>query len=331
MHCEEKLSKLIKSFFYDRLTTQMEASHNTIQSYRTGIRMFLIFLQKKYGDNIQYNMLSAENVIDFLSFYTENNNHSASSSNQRLAILKSLARYAGYLYPEDIDLMKRISLISPKTAVKKIVQYLEYSDMKTLLECSKNKGDLGLRDYTIILFMYNTGARVSEVTGLNISQLSLDSCPCVLLYGKGKKERIIPLWQELVSPLKKMIEGRTSQGDAPVFINRNGQRFSRKGISYLLNNLFQKAFRDHSHMGIQHLSPHMIRHTTAMHLLQSGVDMNTIRLWLGHVSIDTTSIYAEADLKMKLDALRRVKKTIPVFASKKWNASEDILSFLENK
>ena len=170
-------------------------------------------------------MLSAENVIDFLSFYTENNNHSASSSNQRLAILKSLARHAGYLYPEDIDLMKRISLISPKTAVKKIVQYLEYSDMKTLLECSKNKGDLGLRDYTIILFMYNTGARVSEVTGLNISQLSLDSCPCVLLYGKGKKERIIPLWQELVSPLKKMIEGRTSQGDAPVFINRNGGPF----------------------------------------------------------------------------------------------------------
>ena len=202
--------------------------------------------------------------------------------------------------------------------------------MRELLKVPDRNTDNGLRHYAILLFMYNTGARVSEVSELNINQLHLHGMPYVTLMGKGKKERTIPLWEDTVKVLRGLLKDRIKLENEPVFLNKCGSRITRKGITRILESIYARAVQNHPPLREKHITPHVIRHTTAMHLLKSGVDINTIRLWLGHVSIETTHGYAEADLDMKRKALAKNEISIPAFASKRYHVTKDRLSFLEN-
>ena len=210
------------------------------------------------------------------------------------------------------------------------IAHFEADEMRELLKVPDRNTDNGLRHYAILLFMYNTGARVSEVSELNINQLHLHGMPYVTLMGKGKKERTIPLWEDTVKVLRGLLKDRIKLENEPVFLNKCGNRITRKGITRILESIYARAVQNHPPLREKHITPHVIRHTTAMHLLKSGVDINTIRLWLGHVSIETTHGYAEADLDMKRKALAKNEISIPAFASKRYHVTKDRLSFLEN-
>ena len=309
MKFEEKLSNLIRDYFYDRLITQKAVSENTIETYRTAIRFFLSFLMQKYAGEVRYSMFSAENVIAFLNSYGKE--HSDRSVNHRLAVLRSLAKYACYKYPEDIGSIGKIREIAKRHEKHRVVSYLECDEIKTILTQQDINTPEGFRDHVLLTFMYNTGARVSEAVNLNVSQLRLDSRETVVL-------------------LCKLLGPKINQPDVAVFTNRRGQRLTRKGVTYILEKACRRASNVNPNIGKKHISPHCMRHTTAMHLLQSGIDLNTIRLWLGHVSIETTNVYVEADLKMKREALSKAQMTIPALSSKKWKPKKDVLDFLEN-
>jgi len=321
-----KLNTITRDFFYKHLDVERAMSVNTIRTYRDGLKMYLSFIGSKHTPTFED--FTAETVMAFLNNYEQNGQRGTRSRNQRLAMLKSLAKYVSFLYPEDSDQMSRIRLIMPKKPVRRIVGYLERNEMDAVLEAARSH-HCGDHYYPMFLFMYHTGARVSEVAELTIGQLHLNT-KTVLIHGKGNKDRVIPLVTKLASILKETISGREGSTDAPVFLNRYGCKYSRRGIAYALKSVLSEAVKAVPTIGLKRISPHCIRHTTAMHLLQAKTDMNSIRLWLGHTSIETTNIYVETDPEMKRETLKNAHLEIPAFKPKRWKPTDDIFDFLES-
>lgn len=328
MKIDPVFSDLLHRFFFDRLAGQQKASPNTIKTYRDAIIFFLLFISEKEKKEVTIEMFCAENIVNFLNDYEARKSISSRSRNLRLATFKALAKFASYVYPERSAEFMRVNYIAMKREERKIISYLEYDEMEHLLKQPDRISPRGKIHYAILLFLYNTGVRVSELINLNIEHLHLSTTKSVNIIGKGSKEHCIPLWKETIAELEDLICGRA--GKEPVFLNQQKKRYSRKGISHVIKNYVEKASVEKKSMKTKSISPHSIRHTTAMHLLQSGVDMNAIRLWLGHTSIETTNVYIETDLEMKRKMINNARFAIPVLAKKKWNAKEDIIAFLEN-
>lgn len=325
-----KLTTALKDFFHKRLEKEKEASSHTIDSYAFTISNFCSFLHESGIWNASLDDVSEVSVMNFLEKYASKLSWCNRTYNHHLAILKSLARYICRCFPQEADTPSRVLAIKEKKVVKKVIAYFDKEEMRALLNAPDRNTGNGLRHYAILLFMYNIGARVSEVTELKVSQLHLRGLPYVTLMGKGSKERTIPLWNDTVKILRKMLRERINHENDFVFLNKRGEKLTRKGITRILETIHKHAASNMPSLREKHMTPHVIRHTTAMHLLKSGVDLNTIRLWLGHVSIETTHGYAEADLDMKREALAKNEIKIPPFTSKKYHASKERLSFLES-
>jgi len=331
MKCNAKLdevfSSLLSGFFRERVGSR-NVNANTFDAYRTALTQYLNFLVRTGCSSVSCLQFNAETVVAFLDDYLKSTSHSIRSRNLRLAALKSLANYAGFKRPDILDAMMRIRSIRPMKYERKVVEYLTRDEMMALLTTAKAVSPETY--YPLFLFMYHTGARVSEVVELTMAQLDLGKNKKVLIHGKGNKYRSIPLRDDVVSVLSAYVSGRSPDPESSVFLNRNGCAFTRNGVSFVLRELVKKTAETETSLRGRRISPHCLRHTTAMHLLQSGVDINTIRLWLGHVSIETTNIYVEADLKMKRDAIAKAKIPILTGRTRKWNPTEDTLAFLES-
>lgn len=325
-----KLTLVLKDFFYKRLEKEKEASPHTIDSYAFTISNYCAFLHERGMWNASLEDVSEVSVMDFLEAYARKLSWCNRTYNHHLAVLKSLARYICRCFPQDAETPSRVLSIEEKKVIKKVITYFDKDEMRALLKVPDRNTENGLRHYAILLFMYNIGARVSEVTELKVNQLHLRGLPYVTLMGKGRKERTVPLWDDTVKILRKMLKDRINMEEDFVFLNKCGVKLTRKGITRILESMQKRAATTMPSLREKHMTPHVIRHTTAMHLLKSGVDINTIRLWLGHVSIETTHGYAEADLDMKREALAKNEISIPPFASKKYHASQERLRFLEN-
>ena len=210
--------------------------------------------------------------------------------------------------------------------------YLEKYEINALLDAPDRSRAQGCRDYAIILFLYNTGARATEVAQLTVADLNLGLSPSVRLYGKGRKIRMCPLWKHTTKIMRSLLGQRIEEpGESPVFLNVRGQPITRYGIHALVARTADKVAMSVSSLQDKPVSPHTIRHTTAVHLLRGGVDINTIRAWLGHVSLETTNRYAEIDLEMKAKALETCAVTSQNSVSKyepKWHVDSDLMSFL---
>jgi len=206
--------------------------------------------------------------------------------------------------PLHIAWATEIRSIPFKKVAKNLIGYLERAEMNALLKSPDRRTELGDRDYAILLFLYNSGARADEAAGLLIRDLHLKAGPAVRIVGKGNKHRLCPLWPATVSALSRLIAGRTET--EPVFLGRRHERMTRFGIHRLVTRYAGLASKSAPSLATKRVSPHTVRHTTAVHLLRSGVDINTIRAWLGHVSLDTTHVYAEVDMEMKATALASV-------------------------
>ncbi|MDL2230191.1 site-specific integrase [Alistipes sp. OttesenSCG-928-L06] len=325
------ISFWVKRFLLEYIINVKNLSRNTQISYRDTFRLLLPEIAKMAKSNIEnlhVEEISPECVKRFLNDIESVRNCSISTRNQRLAAIHAFASFVCQCCPEYVEWARQIKNIPFKRGGKKQITYLEKEEMNAILDSPDRKVPQGFRDYALLLFLYNTGARADEVAKLSISDLSLEKgLATVVLHGKGKKDRRCPLWDQTVKALKPLIFGRDMV--EPVFLNRLSQPITRFGIYSLVERHAKKVSLIMPEINEKRVSPHTIRHTTATHLLQSGVDLNTIRVWLGHVSIDTTNIYAEVNMKMKAEALECCEvRTAKIITP--WRNNKTLMEFLDN-
>jgi integrase/recombinase XerD len=320
----------LRRFLLEHLVGERNLARNTQRSYRDTLVLLLPFVAaqlKQPLDQLTPTDLSAEIVRLFLAHLEESRQCSIATRNQRLAALHALARFVGERSPEHIVWCGQIRAIPFKKTTKGIIPYLDKPEMDTLLAAPDRQARQGQRDYALLLFLYNTGARADEAAQLIIPNLhSADLF--VRIVGKGGKERQCPLWRTTVETLALLIANR-SPGDR-VFLNRRGNPITRFGIHAMVERYAKKACDKMPSLANKRVSPHTIRHTTACHLLRAGVDINTIRAWLGHVSLDTTNIYAETDLEMKAKALAMCEVAGRPEANKNWREDPQLMNFLRS-
>jgi integrase/recombinase XerD len=329
------LSSWIKRFLLEYLVSTRNLARNTQLSYRDTFRLMLPFMAKKARkamDKLLVEDISSDRVKAFLSELETNRNCSLSTRNQRLAAIHALARYIGSNSPEHVEWCRQIQMIPLKKAKHTLITYLEKMEMDALLNAPDQQTGQGKRDYAILLFLYNTGARSEETAQVKIMDIDRPNAPksdlvTVLIRGKGNKVRRCPLWQQTVNELNTLIAGRDPLEH--VFLNRRKQPLTRFGIHALVSRYVKQITHQVPSIEGKRISPHTIRHTTATHLLRAGVDINTIRAWLGHVSVTTTNIYAEVDLEMKARALAccEIEEKVTVTH---WRDNKDLMSFLNS-
>lgn len=322
----------VRRFLLEYLVTERNLAPNTQRSYRDTLRLLLPFAARhvrKEVDHILVIDISADVVRHFLRHLEESRNCSVVTRNQRLAAIHSLARFVGLHSPEHVEWCGQLRTIPPKRAPQATITYLEKSEMDALLNAPDQSTGQGRRDHVLLLFLYNTGARADEAAQTKIGDLALAHSSrdhsLVQVRGKGNKLRRCPLWPQTVAELLSLITSRPPTDH--LFLNRCGQPITRFGIHTLIKRYVQKTLSDMPSLADKRVSPHTIRHTTATHLLRAGVDINTIRAWLGHVSLNTTNVYAEVDLEMKAKALATCEVRGPL-PQKHWQDDVALMQFL---
>ena len=329
-----RLADLVESYFVEYLHRVRSASDHTIRAYRDGLRLFLLFLASKTGRsvaNLTLRDISADTVLAFLDWIEAKRNNTASSRNHRLAVIRSFARHLLRHDIERASQYQRILSLPMKKSRLRPAAYLEPEDAKAVLRECDCRTPLGVRDRALLLFLYNTGARVSETTQLRSAQLHLRRPLQVRLFGKGGKERLCPLWSETSTALQRLAH-ITSDDEGFVFRNARGQPLTRDGVAYIIDKYVTRASRHRPQLRRLHVSPHVFRHSCAVGLLQAGVDVSVIRDYLGHVSIATTSRYITTNLDTKrvaLDAFWR-RAGLQESSTKTWRASPSLLRFLDS-
>lgn len=326
----KNLSVLIQAFFTDYLISQRQVSEHTISSYRDTFRLFLLFIKshlKKEPSAVEIDDITVDLIKSFLKNLEEVRNSSVRRRNQRLAAIHSCFHYAAFLYPERSGLVQQILAIPHKKHEYPIIQYLTDDEIDALLKVPDRTTRLGRRDYTLILLAIRTGLRVSEIISLRRSDITLGAGAHIQCFGKGRKERSTPITKETAAIVKSWLGECKLNEDDLVFTNANRGKLSRDGFRYILNKYVQLASDACKTLKKKRISPHSLRHTTAMQLLESGVDPMIIAIWLGHESVETTQVYIKADLKMKETALNRTRE--PKSKSLRYKPNDTLMEFLK--
>jgi len=324
------LGHWVRKFLMEHVISERNLSINTRASYRDMLVMLLPYVAKQR--NIDVDALSVtdatpEVVRAFLAYLEHDRKCCAASRNQRLASIHALARFIGEHSPEHVEWCSQIRMIPFKKTATNSITYLDKAEMDALLAAPDRSTRQGARDYALLLFLYNSGARASEAASLRIRDIDWHS-RSVLIAGKGKKQRRCPLWPITVDQLRFLAGARAA--DEHLFLNRRGEPITRYGIHTLVERYVAKLRLSVPSLGSKRISPHAVRHTTATHLLWSHVDINTIRAWLGHVSLDTTNIYAESNLAMKERALATLVPPGTKTIVGSWSHQPDVMTFLRS-
>lgn len=330
------LGQLIHSFFIDHLTVVKGLRPASIRSYRDTIRMLLSFTADHSHTKITRLTVQDLNfpvTLEFLRYLEGERGNHVHTRNQRLAALHALFDYIATRRPEMLATCQQVAAIPMKRSAPAETHYLQRDEMQQLLRSLPGSGRLALRDRALILFLYNTGARVQEVADLRFGHLQLDDAPLARLHGKGDKWRTCPLWQQTARLLTELAASQNPQRpatDAPVFRSATGQALTRYGIYKIVRR--HSGHLDNPRTG-RTISPHTFRHTAAVHLLESGVEINVIRGWLGHADLTTTNRYAEITTRAKLEALRNTEPpgTSAAHRGKPvWRTDETLLDWLSS-
>lgn len=320
----------VRRFLMEHLVGERNLAHNTQASYRDTLILLLPFAAACVGKPIErlaLEHLSPDLIRHFLLHLEQQRDCSVATRNQRLAAIHTFVRFIGERSPEHLTWCTQIKAIPFKKTSSPAMSYMDKTEMDTVLDVPNTATKQGFRDYALLLFLYNTGARADEATRVKVADLELGRSPAVTIAGKRGKIRISPLWALTASTLDTLIAGRPSSQS--VFLNCRGQSLTRFGVHALVKRYALKASQIVSSLCTKQVSAHTIRHTTAVHLLRAGVDINTIRAWLGHVSLDTTNIYAEVDLEMKAKALAHCEIFISEQTTKRWNDQPTLMAFLK--
>src|SRR6516162_10713197 len=287
------LGHWVRRFLMEYAASERNLSPNTRESYRDMLVLLLPFAASTKStsiDKLAVTDLSADTVRAFLAHLENERRCSTATRNQRLASIHALARFIGTHSPQHVEWCAQIRMVPIKKSMTASLTYLEKSEVDALLAAPDQSSSQGRRDHALLLFLYNSGARVSEAASLRIGDIDWHS-KSVRITGKGNKQRRCPLWPTTLEQLRRLAGERPAE--AHLFMNRRGEPLTRYGVHTLVERYIVKLRSSVPSLQAKRVSPHIIRHTTASHLLQAGVDINTIRAWLGHVSLDTTNIYAE--------------------------------------
>ena len=301
-------SALLQAFFTDRLMRQRQASPETIASYRDTFCLLFKFLQEhlnKTPSMLEMEDLDASLIVAFLCWLENERGNCARTRNCRLAAIHSFFKYAALQDPTHSGLIQRVLAIPGKRYDRTPVEYLTRPETEALLAVPDQSTWAGRRDRTLMLLTVQAGLRVSELVGLDCQDIVLGNGAHVHCKGKGRKERCTPLRKETILALNAWLRERSGPPLAPLFPNARGGRLTRDGVEYLLRKHVSTAARACPSLKKKRLSPHVLRHTSAMDLLQHGVDRSVIALWLGHETLETVDVYVHADLKMKEKALAK--------------------------
>jgi len=327
------LARAVHGFFGPYLMEQRGLSRHTVLSYRDTLALLLRFIaQTRHTDpaTLDLDALTADVILAFLKHLESDRHNKTSSRNVRLAAIHAFARYVSIQFPERLQQVQQIVGIPFKRAGTRPIEYFEYDEIRAILDSADRATPSGRRDYALLALMFNSGARVQEIVDIGACDLQLQSPPQIKLVGKGRKTRICPLWPQTAKVLKAFVAERAldSRSNAAVFCNQRGERLTRFGIRYLLGKYCRIASGKSPSLTRKRLHPHSVRHSTAVFLLKSGVDLPSISHWMGHASVTTTGRYAKVDLEMKRKALARAATIGDTIAPTKWRPSRSVLDWL---
>jgi integrase/recombinase XerD len=320
---------LVQDFFLRRLIEQRGASARTIESYRDAFQLLLAYAEQRTGKQASalcLTDLDAPLVLAFLDHLETERRNGPRTRNARLAAIHSFMRYISVRDPASLPIAQRVLAIPTKRFNRPVLGYLTREEVAAILDAPDRHTWSGHRDAVLLATLYNTGARVSEIIDLRRRDVLLDRQTAVHLHGKGRKERAIPLWKNTATELRAWLNRLTTAPDAPVFPNRTGAPLTRSGVRNRLDRAVSIAEQRCPSLQRHHVSPHTLRHSTAMHLLQSGTDLAVIALWLGHANPATTHQYLEADLTAKEATLQRL--TDPTTTPARFHPTDQLLAFL---
>jgi site-specific recombinase XerD len=321
---------LVQAFFAEHLQQQRAMSPRTVAAYRDAFVLFLDFAKarlRKQPTAIRLRDITPALVLAFLDHLEHERGNSVRSRNARLAALRAFLKFAGRRDLTALHVVEQALGVPMKRFERPVVGFLSRQEMLAIIG-EPGSSWTSQRDHLLLRMLYNTGARVSEIVAVKIADVVLDGAACVHLQGKGRKQRTVPLWRSTVKQIKTWLKINPQLGPAsPLLPNRNGNAMTRGNVTQRLDLAVTAATTVQPQLAKRRISPHIVRHTTAMHLLQSGVDITVIALWLGHESPTTTHHYVEADLAMKERALARVQE--PDAAMRRYRAPDSLVEFLK--
>jgi site-specific recombinase XerD len=324
------LAPTLQAFFTGRLIGQRDASPHTIAAYRDTLRLLLVFTQQQTGippSSLGIADLDAPLIAAFLDHLEHDRGNSVRTRNARLAAICSLFRFAALRHPEHAADIERVLAIPPKRFDRAIVTFLTETEVDALLSAADRGTWTGRRDHAMLMLAAQTGLRASELTGLTCGDLHLDAGAHVSCHGKGRKDRITPLTRATVRVLRVWLTERAGHSTEPLFPTRRGTPLSRDALERRLAKYVARATLSCPALTGKKVTPHVMRHTAAMRLLQAGVDTSVIALWLGNEDTSTTQIYLNADLELKQRALDRTAS--PNSPPGRYQPPDEILAFLE--
>ena len=322
---------LLQRFFLQRLIQQQHVTARTVTAYRDSFRLLLGFAHRQLGkqpSNMTLEDLNPTFILTFLAHLEVDRHNCARSRNARFAAIRSFMEYVSFEEPSALALAQSVLAIPMKRFEQPLVGFLSREHIEAILAAPDANSWTGQRDRVMLTTLYNTGARVSELIGMRMSDLTLEPTAWVRIQGKGRKERSVPLWSDTARELKRWLRQYPRMPEQPLFPNRSGTPLTRIGLTERLKLAVQGAAQRFPELAKRRVFPHLVRHSVAMHMLQSGVDITVIALWLGHESPVTTHRYVEADLEMKDRALKLLQA--PSCAPVRYRPKDDVLRFLQS-
>jgi len=322
---------LLQQFFVQRLMQQLHASPRTVAAYRDSFRLLLAFARRQLGKQpaeLTLEDLNATFVLEFLRHLETERHNCIRSRNARFAAIRSFMEYVAFQEPSALAIAQSVLAIPMKRFEQPLVGFLSREHIEAILTAPDGNIWTGQRDRVMLATLYNTGARVSELIQLRVSDLILEPSAWVRIRGKGRKERSVPLWPDTARELKRWLRQYPRAPDQPLFPNRSGGSLTRIGFTERLKLAARSAAQHYPELAKRRIFPHMVRHSVAMHMLQAGVDITVIALWLGHESLVTTHRYVEADLAMKDRALKTLQA--PSHAPLRYRPEDNVLRFLQS-
>jgi len=327
---KSNLPALLQTFFTERLMTQMEASPNTIGGYRDTFRLLLLFASQQTGKqptNIQIEDLDITLVGDFLTHLESGRGNSARSRNTRLAAIRSFFRFVAMNEPSLMFQCQQILALPSKRYVRRTVDFLDRIEMEALAAAPDRSTWIGRRDHVLLTLALQTGLRASELINLRCGDVITGTGPHIRCLGKGRKQRSTPLRQDTLKMVETWLKERGGNDQDPLFPTQSGNKFSRDALEHVVHRHALTAAKKCPSLKGKRVSPHVLRHSTAMELLQHGVDQAVIALWLGHESVETTQVYMHADLRLKEKALERMNPKTN--KTGRYRPDDKLLAFLE--